>query len=549
MIKHSHCLHNAVYVILISIVFICGASSVSNATTIKANGTYHPGFYKRFSDLETKTLLDKGYDYLSDNSKIDSALVCYSIVANRWDEASVLRPSASEASTAFVNLGNMYMLYYTDYRKAYKYLLRAEKIIEDNKGCNYSLGYLYLSLANIFQIQAGPRVASKEARDYLVRCFDEAIRNSDRELASACFINLMNVSFSPETPNAAMLRKPLQRLDSLGIPSSMPERDFTLCLIDAARRWIDGDRDGVIRCLEKAVTLEMDPHASDRTEMVASQMLLRMLHMNGRLDKVPGVLDRMLATARISGSYDLLSNVYALYSDYYKKIGDTVKSREYRYLYLDQADSLKIKGEIDGIDEMRFLNDLEEVNRQVKDLSYKRRVQSVVICCAAVLFLMLMIFTVFMINAYRREKEKNRILYESSLQRLQEPAKVGIDSSDATEEEESLFGKIKEVMESSDAIYSSDFNRQELAAIVGASYTKVSAAINKCSGMSFSALLADYRIREAQRRLGDREVMATRTIESIAVELGFQSRTNFAALFKKIVGMSPSAYIKESQRS
>ena len=147
----------------------CGLDAFA---TVKANGTYQPQFYKRFSDVGNQQLLNKGYDYLSDSSKIDSALVCYSIVANRWEDGGEARPTAAQSSTAYINLGNMYMLYYTDYKKAYEYLLRAEKVIEGNKECSHSLGYLYLSLANIFQAQAGPQKSSPEAEAFLVKCFD-----------------------------------------------------------------------------------------------------------------------------------------------------------------------------------------------------------------------------------------------------------------------------------------------------------------------------------------------------------------------------------------
>ncbi len=535
-----------VRVIAVSMLLMaCGLDSFA---TVRANGTYQPQFYKRFSGLDNQQLLNKGYDYLSDSSKIDSALVCYSIVVNRWEDSEEMRPSASQTSAAYINLGNMYIIYYTDYKKAYEYLLRAEKVIENNKECSHSLGYLYLSLANIFQTQAGPQRLSAEAEDYLAKCFDSAVHEGDKELAYSVFVNLLNVSLSPESPRPEILRRPLQRLDSLGPPPLTPEREFTYSLLAAAKKWLGKDAEGAIPYLEKAVMLEFDPLASDRTEMVASQMLLRLLYITKRLDKVPAVLARMLDTAKVSGSHDLLASVYSAYYEYYSNTGDLSRAKEYRFLYLDQADSLESQGKIDGINEMRFLNDLDEVNSQVKELSYKKKVQGVVIWTASVLLVLVGAFAAFMVIAYRRLQEKNRLLYEQSVQSLKTPPDVETSQNDASQEEKGLFARIKELMESSTAIYSCDFNRQELAKLLGTNYTKVSSAINKCSGMSFSALLASYRIREAQRRLGDREVMATHTIESVALELGFQSRTSFASLFKKVVGMSPSAYVKQSQR-
>jgi AraC-like DNA-binding protein len=57
-------------------------------------------------------------------------------------------------------------------------------------------------------------------------------------------------------------------------------------------------------------------------------------------------------------------------------------------------------------------------------------------------------------------------------------------------------------------------------------------------------LLNEYRIKEACRRLNDTEHYGNITINGIASSVGFKTRTNFIAYFKRFTGLTPSEYLK-----
>ena len=63
-------------------------------------------------------------------------------------------------------------------------------------------------------------------------------------------------------------------------------------------------------------------------------------------------------------------------------------------------------------------------------------------------------------------------------------------------------------------------------------------------GVNFSTLLSQYRIEEACRRLSSPDY-ANVTIQAVAVDLGFKSRSNFAIVFKKFTGVAPNEYQKK----
>jgi len=66
---------------------------------------------------------------------------------------------------------------------------------------------------------------------------------------------------------------------------------------------------------------------------------------------------------------------------------------------------------------------------------------------------------------------------------------------------------------------------------------------------NFNQLLGEYRIREACRRFGDQENYGNLTVEAIGASVGFKSRSYFAAIFKKITGLTPTQYAKEAKNT
>ena len=99
-------------------------------------------------------------------------------------------------------------------------------------------------------------------------------------------------------------------------------------------------------------------------------------------------------------------------------------------------------------------------------------------------------------------------------------------------------------METSSEIYGQDFSLEKLAACLGTHTRTASRAINDVFGVNFSTLLSQYRIEEACRRLSSPDY-ANVTIQAVAVDLGFKSRSNFAIVFKKFTGVAPNEYQKK----
>ncbi len=71
----------------------------------------------------------------------------------------------------------------------------------------------------------------------------------------------------------------------------------------------------------------------------------------------------------------------------------------------------------------------------------------------------------------------------------------------------------------------------------------LSQIISKHSDDGLADLVNELRVAEAQKMLMD-ESFDNYTIESIALESGFNTKTNFYKVFKKLTGLTPNQYKK-----
>lgn len=121
-------------------------------------------------------------------------------------------------------------------------------------------------------------------------------------------------------------------------------------------------------------------------------------------------------------------------------------------------------------------------------------------------------------------RRKNRVLALSN-DNLQGRIMQGIEAEKQTPQPEKtvetqeenggshqeLMGAIREAMTRQGDVYKPDFCASRLEELTGINYKYLSAAINRATGGSFSALVADYRIKEACRLLSDVEISAMYT--------------------------------------
>lgn len=75
----------------------------------------------------------------------------------------------------------------------------------------------------------------------------------------------------------------------------------------------------------------------------------------------------------------------------------------------------------------------------------------------------------------------------------------------------------------------------------------ISGALNRCTGRNFNTYINEYRVKEAIRLLSESR-NENLTIEAVGYQSGFNDRTNFYRIFKKLTGLSPTDFRKNKSQ-
>ncbi len=237
-----------------------------------------------------------------------------------------------------------------------------------------------------------------------------------------------------------------------------------------------------------------------------------------------------------------------LLQDYHTAHGNEALAKEYKLKYFEAKDEFINRSKLLSVEQQKFLIELDEMGEEVKDLEAQKRVRDLVIAGVAILALMVIGALIFLWRNYQSTKRRNLVLYQKNQELLaleQErnmPAEKYKSSPMDEQAKDELLQRIYAAMESHQEIYDEGFSLDQLARLVGDNPNYVSQVINEKKGCNFKAFVNDYKIKEACRRLSDKQQYGGLTIEAIGQSVGFKSRTHFYATFKQFTGMTPAAY-------
>ena len=525
---------------------------------------HHLPFYDHCSKLPTDTLLAMGERYGLDPEYTDSALVCFSVVANRYYERNLTEPEIEKSIWAMNKLGYLFKYNHFDYEKSYGFLTTALEISRKH-GVKRYLPYIHQNLAAYYQLEKrNGRDAENRLKmmDCYKQAFFEADSLSDYKAMTSIFINLVN--FSSAADSQKYIRPALARF--LRIPQKPQVEmyrfaralyDGTMCLRhdEPEKALLHFDR--MKQCVDTPVK-----GMAARYRMMAVSKKMQAFFQMGDVEGALAQLDSLLSMAQRCRARDVIVDTYWVYYQYHKDRRNTDAANRYFQLYLENKDSLLTYDKLTDITELNFQTQLNRTGEQVRILSYKRRMQGYLLGGVAAFALAIIAVLVGLAYNYRQLRTKNRQLYEKHAAMIAEMRKTSelqkkFDEQQKTKYSGSKLGgdtltlleqRIAQVLENSEEIYAEDFDIKTLADLTGSNQAYVSQVINTKYGKSFSSLLSEYRVNEASHRLADLEHYGDYTIEAIAQSVGFKSRTSFVALFKKLTGLTPSAYQKMARQ-
>lgn len=514
---------------------------------------------------QSAELLGRASSYIEADTLLDRAVAALSVVANRYYANPADKAARKDAIVAMNQLGRIYSFRFYDFRKAYTNLSTARLIAEED-GDDYQLADILVSLANIYHICSD---IDDKIHGYAVEMLSEALRKAieggneeavNRVAISIAIFRIQSPDWGPYKDDAAMIRK-------YNAGKSGPDTTFRASIIEAMYSFFAKDYPKAEKLLKKAIgSLDKSRYVYRERFLQGTMFILQFVYdRQHKYAEEEKLLKTRLIIAKEKGLSDYELYNYESLSCFFDKMGKPDSVKKYERLFLEMKSKLDQENGMYKITEMEMLNQIGKTNDEIRELSLQRqkerRLLTVAVAVTAVVAVLLIAFVILFFNLKRNHRmlfEKNRELLEREQQlRLlmshqEQKTQAGrgaepLRECEADEESARLFTSILKLMEESRDIYRPGFVMDDLCGLLGVPERSVSRAINLCNGTNFHTFLNGYRIREACRLMQDTDP-ARHTVEHIAASVGFQSRTSFATLFKKTVGLTPSEYWKKARK-
>lgn len=530
-----------------------------------------------WNDMEPQALMSKGRDYLMVRNQVDSALACFTLAASSWDEAQTPEQRHT-AISAMNNIGFVYFYHILDVPKAFATFNKAVTLAEESKEESL-LPYLYMNLANVYSLyadQASQPALYDETINYYKKGFRAAVSQSDWEIIVMCFINMTDLGAYPQVLDRC--REEIDMFASLPLPVNVPLAKFAkerLQALQSIRRKDYAAAERHYRNQLSHIDTQVTP---EQYEAQTLSDLAMLFEMSNEHDSALIYLNRLISISENNDKVDCGTFAYRSLERIYKKIGDKDRAERARMKYYESRDSMMTQANLNSIEHIKYADRIEAVGQELSVARTERRNTFIVAALLSVLFIGAVVSIAVIINRHNRLKKSSASLFERYQQLLEreeenrllqkrlsevkplhmsadaavektehedgagqpETARRGIDEETLSDMKMRLTG----IFASSPEIFNPDFSLSQLSALSGVAARSLSAVLSEAFGKNFYALLNEYRVKEACRRICDTENYGNMTLEAISQSVGYKSRTSLASAFKKETGLTPSQYLK-----
>jgi AraC-like DNA-binding protein len=520
--------------------------------------------FERLYNFTPDEFFDQLYSYIQQD-QIDSAMLCANIQASKYGKGNLTIQELEACANAFRYMGVEYIVCFYNYQLAAENLLKAEQLadkyqfplkaqIANDKAV---LAAMQNDLENNFAYNRDVLESLVKASYLLIETLKQHNTEIDRATLEIIVTNLLYLAlkFDKSDEVAEVVKAYNEAQKQYGTSSNVTE---VFC--NAIDYYNAGDYDKTFEALQ--VPLNHPRFSSEQdynqVEGIVKMALYAVLVKSGKRAEALKLLLQQEHSFREQGmTFERLEALW-LIKQHFEEDGNKALAHKYTLQYYVTKDEFINKSKVGKMDQAKLNLELEQTRERISEMSHRQQIQTIMLWSTIIIALLaLALLGILWVN-YRKTKRTNRLLYEKNIALLNEgkelrltatPAPV-VYHADAADQEgptladRDLMDKITAVLESSPEVYGEDFSRQRLAKLVDSNVKYVSRAINACKQCNFYMLLNEYRIKEACRRLMDTDTYGSYSLEGIANSVGYKSRSNFAAVFKNIVGLTPSAFQK-----
>lgn len=486
-------------------------------------------------EMTSDRLAEMGDRCFADN-QIDTALACYGLLVSR--PAGDSEDGRRRVISAYNSMGIIYMNA-GDYRNAYNSLLDGLRMAEEC-GDTVVTPKLYSNIGNIYYYFHEYEMA----RDYYARalslCRDPGRADGyynnlglamselgRRDSASACFRKALDICLGQGSDRSAAIYNSLASLHQRAGQWDSAHYYLSLSLREARR----------LRQTKYVIQ-----NLSDISALYTAE---------GRRDSALIYLHRADSLARHHGVLKIVATNWLTRANLAEAEDDYADALDCYKRYAALSDSLLSAGVFGDITRSQRLYEVAKTDKQIEELVTKQSTRERIIYASLVA---LAVLAAGLWYIWRQKRNLNRaytVLVEKNVEitALKDGMPTGKHDDKAPRKDYAgdagggLFDRIEAAMHDPGLVCDPECSVNKLAAAVHSNHTYVSQAITKATGKNFRQYLNGYRVNEAMRIFASPDAERY-TLESVALRVGFKSRTTFYNAFQEMTGVTPGFYMK-----
>lgn len=470
----------------------------------------------------------------------DSAISCYNAVVGQYYRR-MNDKEKNVIAKAYNNRGYVYFYLFNDFVQAYDDYLHALDIY--NMAGHGSSATL-LNIGNLY----GEYDSGGKAMDYWRQAFTTAVHDSNLSIAVIAFGHLLSGSVSLAGGIGIHTLDSICRVyQQLNIPDSIPLVHYTASLLNGYHAYRQRHYQEAAQWFLKASRHPDTPDTPERYVQEALDLAMNMYDKMGEWDSGLRLAEEGM---RSNGSIppDLLINYYQSKAYFSRRLGMTDSANLAMLRAYEIEDSLLNPRSFTRIQDLKVMYGLKKKDEAIAMERMRRTAREITL---TVVLMAAVVIIILLYKYYRkslRQRQMLEELYHKAKEQAEHPLRPKRPSSPDMQQAEDIYNKVESVMQTSREIFSPDFTADRLAELSGYKPRQVSQAISAVADKNFNTLLGEYRVREACRRMAD-PAFHHLTYAAIAEGVGFRSRTNFVAVFKRVTGLTPTEYVRMSRKA
>jgi Transcriptional regulator containing an amidase domain and an AraC-type DNA-binding HTH domain len=417
---------------------------------------------------------------------------------------------------------------------------RAQKIYNEAKTQNnaeglasaaYMLGHAYHKMNRY-----------DDAEQYYKQCI--SIINTNKLMTSIIedsFDGLCKILLNAEKPDEAL--QSLKQWEDAIIKLDEYQKQvatlswYNLYNVYSKAYYMAGDYESALKYIELTRSLGLENEIADANYYYYSAFIFV---KNGDYSKALNYLNHAAEAGKIIGDHKFMNDILELKAEILCFTGQGEEGSKLYEQVIEYADSIRNADFNGQLDELRtqYEVDIHIAEKEKARLSFY--------FAMGIGVLLLVVLLIYFLYS-RRLKQRNLALYQQ-VQELSRKEKA-VESCFLSKPEETLskemqlFRQLSELMKTEKLFIDTDINRKKLADLLGTNEIYLANAIRQGRSETFSDYISNLRLQYA---LDLMEKHSEMKFDSIAIDSGHGSYSQFFRSFSKRYGLTPSEYRKMS---